>query len=114
VAGTAYQGMAVTGRPNLTGNTSGPVNLAGFGGPEAYPHGSATVAVPPSFPAAGSRFYNPFPFDCMVYIRGGTVTAIAFGAGGTTGLTSGSFLVPVGGSLTLTYTVAPSWIWCTL
>ena len=53
---------------------------------------------------------NPFPFDCAVYITGGTVTAVAIG-GTATGLTSGQFFVPAGETITLTYSAAPTWTW---
>lgn len=61
----------------------------------------------PAIPTSGTAQINPFPFDCTVYIAGGTVTAIAVD-GGTTGLTSGSFFVAAGSSITLTYSVAPT------
>jgi hypothetical protein len=45
-----------------------------------------------------------------VYITGGTVTVIAI-AGQATGLTAGSFRVLPGQTVTLTYSVAPTWTW---
>ena len=50
---------------------------------------------------------NPNPVPVSVTVSGGTVTVIAVN-GVTTGLTSGTFTVPVGGSITITYSVAPS------
>lgn len=64
----------------------------------------------PAIPASGTALTNPFPFDAMVYISGGTVTAIAVG-GTATGLTSGGVLVPAGETITLTYSAAPTWVW---
>ena len=64
----------------------------------------------PAIPASGTALANPFPFDCTVYVTVGTVTAIAVG-GTATGLTSGSVVVPAGETITLTYTVAPTWVW---
>lgn len=64
----------------------------------------------PAIPTSGSAYTNPFPFDCAVYVTGGTVSAIAIG-GTATGLTSGQFFVPAGETITLTYTAAPSWTW---
>ncbi len=61
----------------------------------------------PTMPASGTALTNPFPFDCTVYIAGGTVTAIEVD-GATTGLTSGSFFITAGSSITLTYSVAPT------
>jgi len=64
----------------------------------------------PSMPASGTALTNPFFFDAAVYISGGTVTAIAVG-GTSTGLTSGSVIVPAGETITLTYSAAPTWVW---
>lgn len=73
----------------------------------AAPGGAQTS---PSVPASTTPLTSPFGFDSMVYIAGGTVTVIALG-GVATGLTSGSFRVPAGQSITLTYSVAPTWKW---
>lgn len=64
----------------------------------------------PSVPASGTALGNDSLTDCTVIISGGTVSAIAVG-GTATGLTSGSFRVPAGQTITLTYTVAPTWQW---
>lgn len=50
---------------------------------------------------------NPNPVARSITISGGTVTAIAI-SGVSTGSTSGTFTVPAGGSITVTYSVAPS------
>jgi len=50
---------------------------------------------------------NPNPVPVSVTITGGTVTVIAVN-GVTTGLTTGTFTVPAGGSITVTYSVAPT------
>lgn len=50
---------------------------------------------------------NPNPVPVSVTISGGTVTAIAI-SGVSTGQTSGTFTVPAGGSITVTYSVAPT------
>ncbi len=50
---------------------------------------------------------NPNPVPVNVAITGGTVTVIAVG-GVTTGLTTGTFLIPPAGSITVTYSVAPT------
>jgi hypothetical protein len=50
---------------------------------------------------------NPNPVARSITISGGTVTVIAVN-GVTTGSTSGTFTVPVGGSITVTYSVAPT------
>jgi hypothetical protein len=45
-----------------------------------------------------------------VQIIGGTVSQVAVD-GTNTGLVSGFFRVPSGKTITLTYTVAPTWSW---
>lgn len=50
---------------------------------------------------------NPNPVPVNITVTGGTVTVIAVG-GVSTGLTTGTFLIPPGGSITITYSVAPS------
>ena len=65
---------------------------------------------PPAVPASTTPLTNPFGFDCIVHIAGGTVSAIAIG-GTSTGLTGGTVRVGAGQTITLTYTVAPTWTW---
>lgn len=50
---------------------------------------------------------NPNPVPVNVAITGGTVTVITVG-GVVTGLTTGTFLIPPGGSIAVTYSVAPT------
>jgi hypothetical protein len=57
--------------------------------------------------ATGVASYNNNAFGVNQTITGGTVTAIAIN-GVTTGLTSGVFYVPAGGTVTVTYSVAPT------
>lgn len=57
--------------------------------------------------ASGVASYNNNSTGVNLTISGGTVTAIAIN-GTTTGLTSGTFFVPAGGTVTVTYTVAPT------
>jgi hypothetical protein len=70
----------------------------------------------PAVPASTTAFHNDFYRDALVTVTGGTVTAIAISDSGganslTLGITSGSFVVPSGKQVTLTYSVAPSWNW---
>lgn len=65
---------------------------------------------PPAVPASTTPLTNPFPFDCNVTITGGTVTVIAIN-GTATGVTSGSFVVKAGETITITYSVVPTWTW---
>lgn len=71
-----------------------------------------TWAVPaaPSVPASTVDATNPFAFPVPVTITGGTVSAVKIN-GTTQGTTSGYFLVPVAGTISITYTVAPTWSW---
>ena len=50
---------------------------------------------------------NPNPVPVSVTITGGTVTVIAVN-GVVTGLTTGTFTIPVGGSITVTYSAGPT------
>lgn len=91
---------------------SGSIGWTGTGdviedNPGFNPTGLVTT---PVMPASGTAAVNPYPYRCMVCVAGGTVSAIAIGDG-TTGLTSGSFLLDANQSITLTYSAAPAWTW---
>ena len=58
--------------------------------------GATTVAAP-----------NPNPVPVSITISGGTVTAISISGGSSVG-TSGTFTVPAGGTVAVTYSVAPT------
>lgn len=77
---------------------------------ETVPGVSGVVESAPAFAASGVALPNPFGYACDVYVSGGTVTAIAVN-GTDTGLTSGTFRVSASGTLTITYSVVPSWVW---
>ena len=66
----------------------------------------------PAVPASGTAYTNVLNADATVHINGGTVTAIAVG-GQATGLTAtpATVRVPAGQTITLTYSVAPTWVW---
>ena len=75
---------------------------------------SAVVAAAPSMfttamtiGATTVASVNPNPVPVNVAVTGGTVTVIAVG-GVVTGLTTGTFLIPPAGSITITYSVAPT------
>lgn len=70
------------------------------------------VKGPPAVPATTIALQNPYWRNATVYVRGGTVTAVAID-GTPTGLTSGAFRVNSGHTITLTYSVAPTWVWTT-
>ena len=64
----------------------------------------------PAIPSSGSAYTNAFGTNCTVYVTGGTVSAIAVN-GTATGMTSGPVRVAAGQTITLTYSVAPTWTW---
>jgi hypothetical protein len=68
------------------------------------------VGSPPAVPASGTALQNGYWRDATVVVSGGTVSQIAVD-GVSQGVTSGPILVPTGSTITLTYTVAPSWSW---
>lgn len=65
----------------------------------------------PAVPASTVARVNPFTFACLVQILGGTVSNIVV-AGNSLATTTPAFVyVDVDESITLTYTVAPTWRW---
>lgn len=73
----------------------------------------AVPAVTPAVPGTGVAQYSNSSQPVIVTVTGGTVTVIAVN-GVTTGLTTGAIYVPTGGTITLTYSVAPTWAWATV
>jgi hypothetical protein len=66
-------------------------------------------------PGSTTPLTNPFFRDAVVVVTGGTVSAVAVD-GVAQGFTATGFtvVVPSGKTITLTYTVAPSWKWILL
>ena len=64
----------------------------------------------PSVPATTVNYTNAYGFPCQVQVYGGTVTEIDMDDIAT-GLTSGMFIIPPGGTINITYSAAPSWRW---
>jgi hypothetical protein len=64
----------------------------------------------PGMPATTVAYLNAFMCDCFVTITGGTVTVISID-GVATNLTSGTFVVPAGRNIAITYSAAPTWVW---
>lgn len=67
----------------------------------------APTVNPITLAASGVAAYNNNSVGVNVTVAGGTVSAIAVN-GTSTGATSGTFFVPAGGTITVTYTVAPT------
>jgi len=64
----------------------------------------------PAVPASTVNETNTNPKPVTVYVRGGTVTNITVD-GVALGFTSGTFRVNSGGTIAITYSVAPTWFW---
>jgi hypothetical protein len=64
----------------------------------------------PTVPASTVNYTNDFGYTCQVQIKGGTVTEIDIDDIAT-GLSSGIFIIPNGGTLNITYSVVPTWVW---
>lgn len=93
-----------TAVPNPPGNV-GILDITGLRGWEPLFSGS-----PPAVPASGTAIVNPLPGPALVYIQGGTVTAVQIGSTVIT-TTGGTFRVGAGQGITLTYSAAPTWAW---
>jgi hypothetical protein len=55
-------------------------------------------------------FTSPADRPVQVVITGGTMTAVVIN-GVTVGTGAGTYTVPAFGTITMTYSVAPSWAW---
>lgn len=105
---------------DLTGNTIGPIldstpavttaarpnwvtNCKGYNGNR--------TPQSPAMPASTTAQYNLYGVPCMVQVYGGTVTAIQVNGAAINGVISGVFYLGPGDRVSITYTVAPSWIW---
>lgn len=64
----------------------------------------------PAVPASGTPVTNTSPLPATVVITGGTMTAVIVN-GVTVGTGAGTYTVPAGQAIQLTYTVAPTWTW---
>ncbi len=110
--GGPYTGNLIYGNQLVAGTTGTLTQNAGstnaiFGNVGYNPVGALAT---PAVPVSGTAYTNKFGVSASVYVTGGTVSAIAVG-GTTTGLTSGMVTVGPGQTITLTYSVAPTWVW---
>jgi hypothetical protein len=65
----------------------------------------------PAVPAASTSVTNDTGVDVDVYVAGGTAVTVSVN-GTSTGLASGTFFVPAGGTIELgAYSAAPAWVW---
>jgi hypothetical protein len=69
----------------------------------------------PAVPASTVEQRNTNAFPCRVTITGGTVTVIKKGPTSgsliTTGATAGAFILEPNEYISITYSVAPTWVW---
>lgn len=73
----------------------------------------APVPSQPAVPASTVAQQNVNLYPVQVVISGGTVTAV-FVNGIQVGSGDGTYTVPSGGAISVTYSVAPTWVWSNL
>lgn len=64
----------------------------------------------PAVPASLTPVTNTSPLPATVVISGGTMSNVSVN-GVTAGAGAGTYTVPAGGTIVMTYTVAPTWAW---
>jgi len=64
----------------------------------------------PAVPASTVAATNNTGVPCLVQISGGTVSVVSVG-GVALSVLSACVFVPAGGTIALTYAVAPTWVW---
>lgn len=64
----------------------------------------------PGVPASGTPVTNTSPLPAQVVVSGGTGTNVTIN-GTAQGTFDGTYTVPAGGTISLTYSVAPTWTW---
>jgi hypothetical protein len=69
----------------------------------------STMAAP-AVPASTVAVQNTNTVPVTVVITGGTMTAVIVN-GVTVGTGAGTYVVPVAGTISMTYSVAPTWAW---
>jgi len=105
--------IRITGSPLLSGNALAPLQIGGTNYANAPP---ANVAAP-AVPATTVALTNQFAFDATVHLTPGASTCAVAINGVATGIVLANggvgqaFRVPAGGTITLTYTAAPTWVW---
>lgn len=101
----------IQGAPNLSPNT---IDQIGTGGTPSHASVSGKFSGQPTVPASGTAFTNIFGVDCTVLVSGGTVSQIQIDGNAIAGAFQGAavaFRIRSGGTITFTYTVAPTWAW---
>lgn len=89
----------------------GGVNGSAFGSyASAGIPGTAQVAFAPVVPASTTPVANPSTLTLTVVITGGTLTQVIVN-GVQVGSAPGTYTVPGQGSISITYSAAPTWAW---
>jgi hypothetical protein len=70
-----------------------------------------TGVTTPAVPASTVTATNTFGVNCMVYVTGGTVTAVSVGETQVFASSNVVVFVPAGVTVAVTYSVAPTWVW---
>ena len=70
-----------------------------------------TPVVTPAVPATTVAATNGNPVPVLASITGGTVTVVAVNGGTVATSSPATAVVPAGGTITLTYSAAPTWTW---
>lgn len=66
----------------------------------------------PAVPSSTVAIYNPFAADAFIQVTGGAFTQVVIS--GTNMGTGGNYMLPANGTISVTYTVAPTWAWTLL
>ena len=121
VANTCIKSIATNSHTNVIQDA---LNITPYGGGIQFDpsfegievRSNINLLTTPTFPTSGQTVVNDQSQTATIYIYGGLITLVAFdgGAGGTMNVnTDQAFTVrlPVGNSITLTYTGSPGWLW---
>lgn len=96
--------LAVHGHVIFSGNTTAAMRSA------SIDHPASGLVSAPAVPASTTALVNPYCVPVAVAITGGTVSQVQINGMQVTG-TGGTYYLQPGNSITLVYTVAPSWSW---
>jgi hypothetical protein len=106
--------MAVTAQSNAFGYEWGKLLTAGVRTDTGATNGTSfdigNGMSAPSVPASGTPVSNPTSVPVTVVISGGTMSNVVIN-GVSVGTGAGTYTLPPGASITLTYSVAPTWTW---
>ena len=97
---------AMTGAPTITANGA---LFRIIDNPGINPKGAVTT---PTFPASGTAVTNLTGYRVLIGIKGGTSTAVAVnGVASVYAVTPAIVTLEPGGTVAITYSIAPTWVW---